>query len=181
MFCGRCGAVIDAYDKFCNKCGAELVPEERERLGENTTDILEWMIGDNVPHYMSTFKQIEYTGKGQATALGMIWGWWMLYRKMYREFFLYYSIVFVSTFIPVIGSVVSIGFVVYMCCNLNRLYYESVKRKIKENHLENATKKDSYQFELLVKKIGGTSMLSVVIWIGITLLMNTVMYMYLYG
>lgn len=134
-------------------------------IGANKVSTLACMAGSEARHYIPIFAQVERTGSAPATALGLIWPFWMLYRKMYKEFFIYFSVVFLTKFIPLIGTAVAIGYCIYMCINLKKLYYYSVVDKLRKHGLTGMDIDRHPEHAVLINRIGGTSVIGIIIYI----------------
>jgi hypothetical protein len=175
MFCKNCGVALADENAFCSACGTSSNDVlAKEKIGENYEETLKCMIGPEAPLYLSSFKQIEAFGKGGGTPLGIIWPLWMLHRKMYKQFFIFYPIVLLCTLIPY-GNVISFGLMIFMCFNLRKMYYHSLTKKLLLNGLNGVDVSENPSKKALVEKLGGVSSVGVSIFIGIFLLIIIVL------
>lgn len=167
MYCVKCQDSSYTKSMYCTRCGTRLVEEEcsrEDRIGVNTVDILELMVDIEVPYYLDVFRNIEYNRKIRGTPRGIIWPLALLYRKMYREFFVFFLPLTLISWIPTIGSAAALGVIIYMCIHMNKLYYESICRKIRNNQLEDVTRRTKEAHLLVIKKVGGVTWVSIFVY-----------------
>lgn len=173
MFCKECGVEIKEGSKFCMNCGVSIETMQesnidqdfsKEMIGNNAVSTLKVMVGKKEAYYLPIFERIEKGEKAGATGLGLIAPLWMLYRKMYREFFILLVVGLIGI-IPFIGQLFAIGVLIYLICNLHQLYYKSILRKLAKNNLTGVDIKTHQDKLELVKHLGGTTYVSIIIYI----------------
>ncbi len=185
MHCTHCGHEAGTEARFCRDCGQ---PLEAPVLGE--ADFYKAAIGpNNTAYYLQRFAEFDRRGKA-----GIGWHWpaflvtfyWLLYRKMWLNAFLYWLspyVLMVPFFVVVAllgdedaGVVVFIvGYVLYIAAFMllpplfgDALYYRHCKAKIAE--VRQAGGSPERQLGELAGK-GGTSNVAIFILLGFGLLM----------
>lgn len=178
MFCSQCGKEADEGTAFCISCGAHLETMKgqievyppmmnqiiSDKIGENYVFTLERMVDKEMWHYIPLFGEMERFGRVPGTPLGLIWPFYMLYRKMYKEFFIFAPIALITSIIPGIGVLVRLGLWVYMCINLKKMYYQSILNKLNKYRLTGKDIISSPQDMALVKRIGGVSFVGIIVY-----------------
>lgn len=176
MFCNECGVEIKEGAKFCMNCGVSIVQSprgesskgegkaKRARIGNNTVSTLKVIIGGKEEHYLPIFEKIEKGEKPGVTALALIAPLWMLYRKMYQEFFILLAAGLIGI-IPIIGTLFSVVVLIYLIFNLRRIYYKSILRKLDKNGLTGVDLEVNPEKLGIVKHLGGTTYKGIVIYI----------------
>lgn len=185
MHCTHCGHEAGTEARFCRDCGQ---PLEAPVLGE--ADFYKAAIGpNNTAYYLQRFAEFDRRGKA-----GIGWHWpaflvtfyWLLYRKMWLNAFLYWLspyVLMVPFFVLVAllgddqaGVVVFVvGYVLYIAAFMllpplfgDALYYRHCKAKIAE--VRQAGGSPERQLGELAGK-GGTSNVAIFILLGFGLLM----------
>ncbi len=185
MHCTHCGQAAGTEARFCRHCGQ---PLEAPAIGE--ADFYKAAIGpNNTAHYLQRFAEFDRRGKA-----GMGWHWpaffvtfyWLLYRKMWLNAFLYWIspyVLMVPFFVVValLGdedagvAVFAVGYVLYIAAFMllpplfgDALYYRHCKAKIAE--AKQAGGSPERQLGELAGK-GGTSNVAIFILLGFGLLM----------
>lgn len=126
-------------------------------IGSNYIDTLSAAVGKNSTYYMRKFQDIEMKRGGGAAAVGLIFPYWAVYRKMYKEAAVYTAITLLCAglnmfallramqslssipFLPVIQMISLIGQIALLVVGIvipNKLYYKSVCKKIQMAQLQ---------------------------------------------
>lgn len=190
MFCSHCGVQIATNHKSCPNCGVELTKiADDGDSAKNSSDqlpcdkeLMATFIGPkNQSYYIGHFSGFE---KNKRT--GISWHWpaffvtfyWLLYRKMWLNAFLYWILPYVLL-IPLAivaallgdsankGMALGIGYSLYLLAYFflpplyaNAFYYRHYKAKLAETKL--ASRDAQRQLGILSEK-GGTSNLAIII------------------
>ncbi len=192
MLCSHCGVQIDTNQKFCPNCGVELVKTHDDGYiftsssdqSLSDKDLMTAFIGPkNQSFYLGHFSGFEKNKRA-----GISWHWpaffvtfyWLLYRKMWLNAFLYWILPYILLIPLVIVAallgdsettkvVLGIGYMLYLLAYFflppiyaNALYYRHYKKKLAETRL--ASRDAQRQLGILSEK-GGTSNIAIIILI----------------
>lgn len=185
MHCTHCGHEAGTEARFCRDCGQ---PLEAPAIGD--ADFYKAAIGpNNTAYYLQRFAEFDRRGKA-----GIGWHWpaffitfyWLLYRKMWLNAFLYWISPYVLM-VPLVAAmalagnedagvaVFAAGYLLYIAAFMllpplfgNALYYRHCKAKIAE--AKQAGGSPERQLGELAGK-GGTSNVAIFILLGFGVLM----------
>lgn len=185
MHCTHCGHEAGTEARFCRDCGQ---PLEAPAIGD--ADFYKAAIGpNNTAYYLQRFAEFDRRGKA-----GIGWHWpaffitfyWLLYRKMWLNAFLYWISPYVLM-VPLVAAmalagnedagvaVFAAGYLLYLAAFMllpplfgNALYYRHCKAKIAE--AKQAGGSPERQLGELAGK-GGTSNVAIFILLGFGVLM----------
>lgn len=193
MFCTKCGAELAEDDQFCKSCGqrtsgapATAAQKEHTAAAAKSTAIIyipgtkisdgmiKHFVGDNAAYYIGKWSRSPSYGSWNWAAfiLGPLW---YGYRKMYGVVASYYALYLLLGYVIMTddsldGNILSsLAFVAHVAFGVtgNGSYWTMVKKKI-ERILSYAT--SSSEAKRGMHKMGGTSWISVVLQIVLTIL-----------
>lgn len=205
LFCSECLTEINGR-KYCREHASMAEKTEEisdfaknygkkkdfsdEFIGQNNVNTLKGMVGHDSYEYIDDFQQIEDWKNGKASACGLIWPYYMLYRKMYKEFFIFFAVNAVAGLLmlamPGIGYLAKIGLTIYMIVCIKKIYYKSILRKLEKYKLTGVDIEKDKEAEAIVDKIGGTNLkvaigyLVFVVVINIANIVSSVSRMYMF-
>lgn len=188
MFCTKCGTALAPSAKFCEKCGASqeittqsnVPPIAENSSPSNPEEFYKAIIGPkNQGYYLNHFTRFDGAGKAGAS-----WHWpaffftfyWLLYRKMWRNAFIYFLLPYI-VMIPIgvaaamaggsADAVTGIGYFLFLIAAFtvppmyaNALYYKHCKNKIAQT---SSTSQDMQRQLGELSGKGGTSRVVMVI------------------
>lgn len=207
MFCPKCGLGNPDTSQFCDGCGSKLpMPnygsvqlgkdEQQTQQRYSNKDYYEAFIGEKNQHYyLQKFQQFDRDGKTSLT-----WHWpaffvafyWMLYRKMWLNAFLYFispyiALVAGGIVIAMLGAVLGehaasslgvllvtvfyIGIFVVPAMYANTWYYNHARKKIAETEIY--ANNPQKRFGILAGR-GGTSsiLLFILLFFGVFMMIG---------
>lgn len=136
-----------------------------------TEDEMKFFLSKKQDFYLMKFKLITTTGDKKT------WNWssfflntyWMIYRKMYLEALIFYSVNLIISFIPFIGSILNMLLYIGLGMFGNSLYLNYINRRFKQINSADSTLR-----QILINKYGGTNLpLAIVISILLSLISIT--------
>lgn len=185
MYCDKCGAKSISGSYFCSNCGGEITSGLNKSNSElNNTEFYEVFLGqNNQDYYLKHFSNFDKNGK-----VGVTWHWpaffitfyWLLYRKMWLNSFLYFILPYIlalplaiiAALIGDNGIGIALIYMVYLAIIFflppmyaNALYYKHSKKIIQAT--KQSTNDRQRQFGVLSAKGGtGSAVLVVVLIFG---------------
>lgn len=127
--------------------------------GDDQEQLLEAFVGDNSGFYMQKWLVMDKTGSKTSWnwPAALITSYWLLYRKMYIYFLIYFAVTIVVSFIPVINFIYFIGTIVAGGLFGNWVYREHAQKRLAEIQV---MQPDPQQRRVAAAMAGGTS------WVG---------------